>query len=37
MTTESPTGISAEFQNHLRSECEQKLNETIAKNLSKYT
>ncbi|XP_060841547.1 calcitonin gene-related peptide type 1 receptor isoform X1 [Rhopalosiphum padi] len=29
MTTESPTGISAEFQNHLRSECELKLNETV--------
>lgn len=34
MTTESPTGISAEFQNHLRSECERKLNETIHVNSS---
>lgn len=29
MTTESPTGITAEFQNNLRSECERKLNETV--------
>lgn len=36
MSTESPTGISAEFQNHLRLECEDKLNETVYTNLSKF-
>jgi len=37
MTTESPTGISAEFQNHLRSECEYKLNETVFTHPSKLS
>lgn len=32
MTTESPTGITAEFQNNLRSECERKLNETAVRS-----
>jgi len=35
MTTESPTGISAEFQNALRSDCEIKLNKTVPENPSK--
>lgn len=33
MSTESPTGISIEFQSQLRSECEHKLNETVVNHL----